>query len=110
MKFMRPTAQVKVGKELITNSQEAWLGYYVFALATLSVLGGGYLLLRQADLAGADYWLVLLGILILAAVCLGICIMCHILGHIVDALDAIQSASPQPDSPQPDSPQPDSSA
>ncbi len=90
---MRPTAQVKVGKELISNSQEAWLGYYVFAAATLGVLGGGYLLLRRADISGPDYWLVLLGILILAAVCLGICIMCHILGHIVDALDEIRADS-----------------
>lgn len=93
---MHRTAQVKVGKELISNSQEAWLGYYVFAGTTVGVLGGGYLLLRRADLTGPDYWLALLGVLILAAVCMGISIMCHILGHVVDALDELhQHSSPQ---------------
>lgn len=92
---MNRTAQIKVGRELITNSQEAWLGYYAFALITITVLGGGYVLLRRAELTGADYWLALLGILILATVCLGICIMCHILGHIVDALDEMR----RPESP-----------
>ncbi len=96
---MHPSAQVKVGKELISNSQEAWLGYYVFAFASLGVLGGGYPLLRHADLSGPDYWLVLLGILILAAVCLGICIMCHILGHIVDTLDEMRALATEQECP-----------
>lgn len=87
---MRQTGQLKVGKELISNSQEAWLGYYVFALSTIGVLGGGYFSLRRAGLSGPDYWLGLLGVLILAAVCLGISITCHILGHIVDTLDEMQ--------------------
>lgn len=88
---MYRTGQLKVGKELISNSQEAWIGYYVFAFATLAVLGGGYFGLRRAQLSGPDYGLALLGILILAAVCMGICIMCHILGHIVDSLDQLQA-------------------
>lgn len=88
---MYPTRQLKVGKELITNSQEAWLGYYVFAAASLVILAGGCIALRRAALTGPDYWIALMSVLILAAVCIGISIMCHLLGHILDELGRIDA-------------------
>lgn len=95
MEIMHQTGQLKIGKERVSNSQEAWLEYYVFAAATVTVLGGGYLLLQRADISGTDDGLALLGILILAAACMGISIRCHLLGHIVDALVGMQQTSPR---------------
>lgn len=88
---MKRSNQIKVGKELITNSQEVWLGYYVFAVLTLLFLGGGYYFIRGLNLQGADYWISLLLVLTLSVVSMGICIMCHVLGHIVDSLDSIEA-------------------
>ena len=85
--------QVKFGPELLSNSREAWLGYYVFVVLALGSLGGGYFLLRRSGLEGGDYWLAMLGILILSLVSLGIAIMCHLLGHVIDMIDDLAKKS-----------------
>lgn len=90
--------QIKVGPELISNSREAWLGYYVFTGLALVSLGGGYLWLRGSGFESAQYWLALIGILILFLVSLGIGIMCHLLGHLIDMVDEVRrgmSGSPK---------------
>ncbi len=84
---MHAYAQLKVGPELLTPSRESWLGYYVFAFLTLGTLGGGWLWLRSSGLMGDAYWLALLAILILGTVCLGITIVCHLMGHLFDLLE-----------------------
>lgn len=84
---MSSYSQVKVGPELLSASRESWLGYYVFAFLTLLSLGGGYAWLRSSGLTGDAYWLGLLGILILSAVCVGITIICHLMGHLFDELE-----------------------
>ncbi len=80
--------QVKLGPELLSAARESWLGYYVFAFLTLLSLGGGYAWLRSSGLSGDAYWLGLLGILILSTVCLGIAIVCHLMGHLFDLLES----------------------
>ncbi len=76
--------QVKVGPELLTPSGESWIAYYAFAFLTIASLGGGYWLLRRSELTGPDYFLGLLGVLILTVACAGITIMCHLMGHLLD--------------------------
>lgn len=82
--------QLKVGPELISNSREAWLGYYVFTGLALAMLGGGYLLVRQSGVQGADYWLLLVGVFLLSLVAGGIAVMCHLLGHVIDMIDEMR--------------------
>lgn len=84
---MMKSSQLKVGRELINNSQEAWLGYYVFAVLTIAILGGGYYLIRRSGLTGAEYGLALIGVFIMTLVSAGISIMCHLLGHIIDMIE-----------------------
>lgn len=89
--------QLKVGPELLSNSREAWLGYYVFVLLSLASLGGGYLWLRGSGLPEGQYALAMIGVLLLALVSLGIAIMCHLLGHLIDMVEALgqkESAPP----------------
>lgn len=85
--------QVKVGPELLNPSRESWLGYYVFAAATLAILGGGNYWLRHSGLQGGEYWLALIGLLILGLVSLGITIMCHLMGHLIDMVNDLKSIS-----------------
>ncbi|MEO8377720.1 MAG: hypothetical protein ABI579_08610 [Candidatus Sumerlaeota bacterium] len=88
---MSYNAQLKLGPELISNSREAWSAYYLFVVLSLGTLGGGYFAIRHSGVSGTDYWLLLLGVVILAAVFGGIAIMCHLLGHIIDTLDEIRA-------------------
>ena len=81
--------QLKVGPELISNSREAWLGYYTFAALTIISLGGGYYLIRRSGLERSDYWMALVAILLFSLISLGICIMCHLMGHLIDTVDAL---------------------
>lgn len=87
---MAYNAQVKLGPELISNSREAWLGYYVFTLGAIAILGGGYWLVRRSGFEGADYWILLLGVAILAMVSLGVGVCCHLLGHLIDTVDELR--------------------
>src|SRR5262249_17187144 len=82
--------QLKVGPELLNPSRESWLGYYVFAAATLGILAGGNYLLRRSGLEGASYWLALLGLLTLALISAWIAIVCHLMGHLFDELDELK--------------------
>lgn len=93
--------QLKVGPELISNSREAWLGYYVFTGLALAVLGGGYLLVRQSGVQGADYWLLLVGVFLLSLVSGGIAVTCHLLGHVIDMLDELRRNQAAANPPQP---------
>ena len=88
---MTSSYQLKAGRELMSNSREAWLGYYVFVIVALGTLGGGYLLVRRAGFEGGEYWLAMIGVLTLALVSLGIAVACHILGHIVDTLEELKA-------------------
>lgn len=83
-------SQVKLGPELLGASRESWISYYVFAAAAVATLGGGYGLVRASGLGGVEYWLMLLAVLILSAVFGGIAIVCHLMGHLFDELDAIR--------------------
>jgi len=86
--------QVKLGPELLNASRESWISYYVFAFGAIATLGGGYAILRASGLVGSDYWLALLGVLILAAVFGGIAIVCHLMGHLFDELAEMRDAQP----------------
>ena len=91
---MNARNQVTLGPELLDASRESWTAYYVFAFATILTLGGGYYWLRHSGMEGANYWLGLIGVLILSLVSGGICIMCHLMGHMIDMLDEMKKASP----------------
>ncbi|MCC6547505.1 hypothetical protein IT570_10095 [Candidatus Sumerlaeota bacterium] len=99
-------SQLKLGPELISNSREAWTAYYVFVVLSVGALGGGYFAVRQSGVTGTDYWLLLLGVVILSAIFGGIAIMCHLLGHIIDTLDEVLAGQRKGRDAEPDDPSP----
>lgn len=85
------TNQVKLGPELISNSREAWLGYYAFMALGLGILAGGAWAVGRSGATGTDYALLMMGVATLALVSFGIGVMCHLLGHIIDTLEDSRS-------------------
>lgn len=94
--------QKKLGPELITHSQEAWLGYYLFTLFTAVVLAGGFWLVGRAELDPGLHLVAQLGVFILALVSAGIAILCHIAGHLFDELARTHGQGAPPPSETPD--------
>lgn len=91
-----PKGQLQLGPELINNSQEAWLGYYVFTgLGLLSLAGAAWLTIA-GGITGAAYVQALGGAVLLALVSFGIGVNCHLQGHILDTLEEIKRRLPPP--------------
>ena len=86
--------QKRLGPELITNAQEAWLGYYVFAALTLLSLAGGFWVVRRAELEPGLQLVAQIGVLLLGLVSAGIATTCHIAGHLLDELAAMRNQPP----------------
>lgn len=99
------SAQIRVGPELLSSSAEAWLAFYGFAALSLVVLIAGSLLLREPSGLSLEA-LVVLGLTLgLFLLCLGLAVLCHLLGHLIDDLTELRER-PAPDSAPPSAPPP----
>jgi len=84
--------QLKLGPELLDESGEAWLGYYLFAFITLGVLGGVGWWVRDAELSAATRILAGLMVGLGFLVSLSTCMICHFFGHLFDTLTELREA------------------